>query len=125
MTQYALIFNSQLTPSYIADQLMYIDEGFNYVEGEPCVKVDVSELEIYAKQGLVFLDGQKIAEFPSRNFRSAECFIVPVSFIQAQYLNKGNENVQVFPLSYENTIKTDLVKNESGFTCFGTLEIKS
>lgn len=125
MSKYAIIFSSQLTPSHIADQLMYVEEGFNYIEGEPCVKIDISNLDVYGRHGTVYLHDEKIGNFPSKNFRSAECFVLPAKFIHPHEVNEGNENIVLIDLAYEDLIKTAISKGESNFTCFGTLEVKS
>lgn len=125
MSKYAVIFNSQLTPSHIADQLIYVEEGFNYIEGEPCVKIDLSNLEVYGKQGGVYLNGDKLGGFPAHNFHSAECFVLPAKFIHPHEINEKNENIVLIDLDYEDLIKTTLSKGGSSFTCFGNLEVKS
>lgn len=99
MFQYAIVFDVGVLQSVVAEQLeLLAHEGFSYIESKPCV---------YAKS-----DDPEDSDF----------FVVPLDFVQQQYLNDESRCVPV-ELSYKNLTRTNFVKTSRGITCFGDLQL--
>ena len=125
MSKYAIIFSTQVVPDFVAEQLMFVEEGYNYIEGEPCLRIDLPELEIYGQLAKVKFNGQLLTDFPSKYLRSEACFIVPQKFLLQEALHTSTANYILLDIPYDNLIKTDVTKSESGFICFGDLEVSN
>lgn len=124
MSKYALIFSSHLTQRHVADQLMVMGHGYNYIEGEPCVSVDMGDIEVYGRVASVKVNNELIAQIPSHRLHSAECYILPASFL-ASNIGATEQEVVYLNIPYEMSIKTDVTTTESGFKCFGSIEVRT
>lgn len=121
MSKYALIFGSHLTLPHVADQLMVMDYGYNYIEGEPCVSIDTSDIEVYSPNATVKLNGEVVGHFPAKKLRSAECFILPITLLAPQ----AEQEAVYLDIPYELSIKTAVSITETGFKCFGAVEVNN
>lgn len=126
MYKYALVFSTEGLVPVVADQLIYVEGGYHYIEAQPVVKLDVSNKAFFSKFAQLKIAEQLVADFPIQKLRQGNCFLIPVEFVKKAKLNEllNNKDLIPFELTYEQSTKTKIRSDESSIQCLGEIILR-